>query len=74
MPLIAMDMTGHKKQETAVIGDRIYTDVKSGINAGALSILVMSGETTKEILDKSDVKPDIVIDSAKEILEILKKV
>ncbi|MBQ2421143.1 MAG: HAD hydrolase-like protein, partial [Clostridia bacterium] len=74
MPLIAMDMTGHKKQETAVIGDRIYTDVKSGINAGALSILVMSGETTKEMLNKSDDKPDIVINSAKEILEILKKV
>ena len=73
-PLIAMDMTGHKKQETAVIGDRIYTDVKSGINAGALSILVMSGETTKEMLNKSDDKPDIVINSAKEILEILKKV
>ncbi len=74
MPLIAMNMVGCKKSETAVIGDRIYTDIKSGINAGAVSILVMSGETTKEILEQSDDKPDIVMESAKEILEILKEV
>ncbi len=74
MPLIAMDMAGCKKSETAVIGDRIYTDVKSGINAGAVSILVMSGETTKEILEQSSDKPNLVLDSAKEILDILKEV
>ena len=72
MPLIAMKKYGVDKAETAVIGDRIYTDIKSGIAAGALSILVMSGECDKLTLDNSDVKPDLVIDSAKEILDILK--
>ena len=57
--------------ETAVVGDRIYTDVKSGLNAGTVSILVMSGETTPEILKASRDKPDIVIDSGKIILEAL---
>ena len=71
MPLLAMEKTGCKPQETAVIGDRIYTDIKSGINAGAVSILVMSGETTEEILKKSQDNPDIVFDSGKDILEIL---
>ncbi len=74
MPLIAMEKFGCEKSETAVIGDRIYTDIKSGINAGAVSILVMSGETTNEILEQSPDKPDIVLDSAKEILDILKEV
>ena len=72
MPLLAMEKTGFDKSQTAVIGDRIYTDVKSGINAGAISVLVMSGETTREILDASTDKPDIVLTSAKEIIDIIK--
>ncbi len=72
MPILAMDKAGYTKKETAVIGDRIYTDIKSGINAGVTTILVMSGETTKEILDASNEKPDYVMDSAEGILKILK--
>lgn len=72
MPLLAMEKTGYKKNETAVVGDRIYTDIKSGINAGCVSVLVMSGETTEEILAASPDKPDIVLSSGKEILEIIK--
>ncbi len=68
MPTLAMQMTGFTKEDTAVIGDRIYTDVKSGIAAGVTSVLVMSGETTDAILDASDVKPDIVLADAGEIL------
>ncbi len=68
MPQMAMAMTGFSKEETAVIGDRIYTDVKSGLNAGVLSVLVMSGETTREILDASDDKPDAVLENAGELM------
>jgi len=69
MPTLAMAMTGCSKEETAVIGDRIYTDVKSGLNAGCTAVLVMSGETTQAILDASDDKPDLVLKDAGEILE-----
>ena len=71
MPQLAMDRLGYSKEETCVIGDRIYTDVKSGLNAGITGILVMSGETTPEILEKSQDKPHLVLESAKEILEVL---
>ena len=71
MPQLAMEKTGYTKKETAVIGDRIYTDVKSGLKAGTLAVLVMSGETTKEILDSSPDKPDIVLDDAGEIIPYL---
>ena len=71
MPLLGMEMAGVSPRETAVVGDRIYTDVKSGINAGTVSILVMSGETTQEILDASNDKPDMVLDSGAEILRAL---
>lgn len=71
MPRLAMEKENCEPYETAVIGDRIYTDIKSGINAGALSILVMSGETTDEILNNSPDKPDIVLKDAGEIIEYL---
>ena len=72
MPLLGMEMAGVSAKETAVVGDRIYTDVKSGINAGTVSILVMSGETTQAILDASEDRPDMVLESGAEILRALK--
>ena len=71
MPTLAMGMTGYQKEETAVIGDRIYTDIKSGLNAGCFSILVMSGETTEAILNASEDKPDLVLNDAGEILGLM---
>lgn len=68
MPELAMDRLGISKDKTCVIGDRIYTDVKSGLNAGVTGILVMSGETTQEILDASEDKPHLVLKDAGEIL------
>lgn len=72
MPQIAMQIAGYKGKETAVIGDRIYTDIKCGINAGCVSVLVMSGETTEEILKNSEDKPDIVLKDCGEIIKIIK--
>lgn len=71
MPLIAMKMTGFKPTETAVVGDRIYTDIKSGINAGCVTVLVLSGETTPEILQKSADKPDYCLESGAELLKAI---
>jgi len=72
MPELAMDKMGVSKEETCVVGDRTYTDVKSGLNAGCVGILVMSGETTPEILAQSPDKPHLVLESANEILDVLK--
>ncbi|MBO5231085.1 MAG: HAD-IIA family hydrolase [Clostridia bacterium] len=72
MPTLAMDKWGVSPDETAVIGDRIYTDIKSGINAGAHSILVMSGETTEEILNASKDKPELVLPDASYITKAIK--
>ena len=73
MPELAMEKLGMKKEETCVVGDRIYTDVKSGLNAGITGILVLSGETTEEILAQSPDKPDLVLQDASEILEAIKE-
>ncbi len=73
MPELAMERMGIAKEQTCVIGDRIYTDVKCGLNAGITGVLVMSGETTPEILTASADKPHLVLDSAARILEALQR-
>lgn len=70
---MAMEKENCLPEETAVVGDRIYTDIKSGLNAGAVGVLVMSGETTEEILRASADKPDLVLSSGEEILKVLQR-
>jgi len=72
MPRLAMEKLGMTQEETCVVGDRIYTDVKSGLNAGITGILVLSGETTREILEESPDKPHLILEDASEILKAIK--
>ena len=73
MPQLAMEKLGVSREETCVVGDRIYTDVKSGLNAGITGILVLSGETTREILEASEDKPHLVLEDASEILTAIRQ-
>lgn len=52
-------VTGLKKEELAMVGDRLYTDIATGVNFGMLSILVLSGETTLQMAKESPVQPDL---------------
>lgn len=52
-----------------MVGDRIHTDVKSGLNAGITGILVLSGETTREIPEASQDKPHLVLENAVAVLK-----
>ncbi|NMB96167.1 MAG: HAD-IIA family hydrolase [Clostridiaceae bacterium] len=64
-------ITGHRKEDMAIIGDRLYTDIAIGFKNGVTSILVLSGETKIEDLKESDIKPDYVFSSLKSIIEWL---
>lgn len=48
--------------QMAMVGDRLYTDIETGIRSGMLSVLVMSGETTREMLASSATRPDYTFD------------
>ena len=65
MALLAMEKTGFKREETALFGDRLYTDIACGVNAGVNSVFVLSGEGTLEDLKTSDVKPDYIFNDIK---------
>ena len=53
------------------MGDRLYTDIAVAQNAGAGSVLVLSGETDQAMVDAAERKPDYVLDSVKDLLDIL---
>ncbi|MBQ8184291.1 MAG: HAD-IIA family hydrolase [Lachnospiraceae bacterium] len=72
MALLAMEKTGFKPEETVVIGDRLYTDIACGVNAGISSILVLSGESTLEDVETSDVKPEFIYKDICQVLNQLK--
>lgn len=59
------------REEIAMVGDRLYTDIAAGRNNGLKSILVLSGEAAMEDVYHSDVKPHLIFNSVKNITEML---
>ena len=77
MPLAAVERISKKdpavnKDTTLVVGDRVYTDIACGVAAGIHSLLVLSGESTMEDVEKSDVKPEFIMKDCAELLEKFK--
>lgn len=75
---IALKRLGSRPEETAVIGDRLETDILGGIRSGLKTILVLSGVTTREDLagdptgrSRPEIKPHWVFESVKELAEEL---
>ena len=60
-------ITGVEAKNMAFVGDRLYTDVATGVNNGAVGILVLSGESTMQTVEESDVKPTAIYNSICEI-------
>lgn len=63
-----MEKFGYEKKDTVVFGDRIYTDIASGYNAGVETVLVLSGEATMIDYENSEIKPTFVLNAIKEML------
>ncbi|MCH5353251.1 MAG: HAD-IIA family hydrolase [Acutalibacter sp.] len=66
-----LEHTGCRPEELAVIGDRLYTDIAVADGTEVTSILVMSGETTTDLLESSEVKPDLVVHDLEELTKLL---
>ena len=66
MLLLAMDKFGYKKEECVMIGDRVYTDIASGYNAGIDTIFVLSGEGTMQDAD-CDTPPTYIMKNIREV-------
>jgi NagD protein len=58
---------GLETAETTVIGDTMDTDIQGGVQMGYKTILVLSGITKKEELQKYAFKPDMIVNSVQDI-------
>ncbi len=62
------ELFGVPFSETAIVGDRLYTDIALGKNNGLMSVLVLSGETKIEDVNHENA-PDIILDGIGEIIK-----
>ena len=54
---LALRRTGFSPKETVVVGDRIYTDIACGVNAGVDTVFVLSGEGVESDIEKYQIRP-----------------
>lgn len=62
MALLALERTGYPPEAALMVGDRLYTDIAAGVNAGIDTAFVLSGEGTRADLEASPVKPTWVFE------------
>jgi NagD protein len=58
-------------ESTAMIGDRMDTDVVAGIEAGLQTILVLSGITTREMAERFPYRPSQIVDSVADLIDVV---
>ena len=73
MAYLAMEKAGFSKEETVLIGDRLYTDIACGVNASISTVFVLSGEGTMDDVEKSKEKPEFIFDNIKQVYNFLKE-
>ena len=72
MLLFKLDELGISSKDAVIIGDRLYTDIRMGIQAGVTTICVLTGETSRVMIENSEFKPDIILDKATDLINFLK--
>lgn len=60
-------------ERVAMVGDRLYTDVQTAHNAGAMGILTLSGETTLATARAAAQQPHLTIDSLADLGALIER-
>ena len=71
MVQLAMQKAGATPEQTVVIGDRMYTDIACGVNAGVSTVFVLSGEGTEADIGKDGITPTFVLKDIATLYRIL---
>ncbi len=66
----ALRRMGACPETTAVVGDRLDTDIAGGVRAGLTTVLVLSGIATEADLAASPVRPDLVCADIGELVQV----
>ena len=71
MVYLALQRTGFAPQQAVMVGDRLYTDIASGVNAGIDTVFVLSGEGVMEDIDTYNIHPTWVMDHIRDLYRSL---
>lgn len=66
---LCLEMSGFTREETLVVGDRLYTDIACGINGEVDTCVLFTGEATKEDMLTTEYPADYEFDTVKALLE-----
>ncbi len=64
-----LKLLGCHSEEAVIVGDRMDTDIISGLESGISTVLVMSGVSTRETLDTYAFRPTVVLDGVGNIVK-----
>jgi HAD superfamily hydrolase (TIGR01457 family) len=67
----ALRVTGMRREELAMVGDRLYTDIATGVRFGMTSILVLTGEATLADVETVSEKPDLIFERLSDMIPYL---
>lgn len=67
----AMNKIGAHSENTAMIGDRMDTDIISGLEAGLRTILVATGATERHQVQDFPYRPTMVVDSIADVVPMV---
>jgi 4-nitrophenyl phosphatase len=67
----AVEHLGVDKSDAVMIGDRLDTDIIAGHRAGLLTVLVLTGVSTRSEVPSSPILPDLVFNDLPSLLEAL---
>lgn len=70
---MCMEQVQAQKEEVIVVGDRLYTDIACGINAGVETAVVYTGEAKAEDLADTEFQPDMAFENIRELYEAFRK-
>jgi len=68
----ALEVMGLDAAECLLIGDRLETDIRMGVESGMKTALVMTGVTDRETLDASPLRPNYVLQSIADLEGMLR--
>jgi HAD superfamily hydrolase (TIGR01450 family) len=68
MARTAMAVLGTDPAESIMVGDRVETDILMGRRAGMATAMPLTGATTLEKLEHSEVQPDFILERLDELL------
>lgn len=71
MVAMGLEKLGVTADQTAMVGDRLYTDMEMGRRAGITRILVLSGETKEGDIPSGERRPDYIIESVASIRALI---